>query len=240
MKAEKKIKSDFTNQLLKKQSKLFGLGGDLPPRRDVRRFVKWPRYIRVQRRRRILYQSIKVPSIISQLSRPLDKNTNHALFCLLHRYSKETKTIRKARHRKEVETGVIYKKRTPLPIKSVCFGINHVTRLVEMKKAALVVIAGDVEPIEIVLWLPCLCQKMNVPYVIVRGKARLGNIVHRKKITSLAIKEVNQNDDRELAEIIRSTTRYKTQTFQSEMKQLDSQLCQSTSKRAQNQIPGLI
>jgi large subunit ribosomal protein L7Ae len=34
------------------------------------------------------------------------------------------------------------------------FGLNHVTTLVENKAAKLVVIAGDVDPIELVLWLP--------------------------------------------------------------------------------------
>lgn len=41
-------------------------------------------------------------------------------------------------------------------------GVNHVTKLVEQKKAQLVVIAHDVEPIEIVLFLPALCRKFKV------------------------------------------------------------------------------
>lgn len=41
-------------------------------------------------------------------------------------------------------------------------GVNQVTKLVEQKKAQLVVIAHDVEPIEIVLFLPALCRKFKV------------------------------------------------------------------------------
>ena len=37
-------------------------------------------------------------------------------------------------------------------------------------------IAHDVDPIELVVWLPALCRKMNVPYCIVKGKARLGQV----------------------------------------------------------------
>ena len=51
------------------------------------------------------------------------------------------------------------------------------TILVETKKAQLVLIANDVDPIELVLFLPALCRKMGVPYCIVKNKARLGRVV---------------------------------------------------------------
>ena len=40
--------------------------------------------------------------------------------------------------------------------------------LVEQGKAQLVVIAHDVDPIELVIWLPAVCKKMGVPYCIVK------------------------------------------------------------------------
>jgi len=43
-----------------------------------------------------------------------------------------------------------------------------------------VIISHDVDPIELVVWLPALCRKMNIPYCIVKGKARLGHVVHKK------------------------------------------------------------
>lgn len=55
-----------------------------------------------------------------------------------------------------------------LPQVVVKFGLNHVTDLIEASKAQLVIIAHDVDPIELVLWLPALCKKMNVPYFIVK------------------------------------------------------------------------
>lgn len=43
------------------------------------------------------------------------------------------------------------------------YGLNHVVALVEAKKAQLVVIADDVDPVELVVFLPALCRKMGVP-----------------------------------------------------------------------------
>ena len=59
-------------------------------------------------------------------------------------------------------------KKKPVVVK---FGLNHVTHLVETGKASLVVIAHDVDPIELVVWLPAVCRKMNVPYLIVKVRA---------------------------------------------------------------------
>ena len=63
------------------------------------------------------------------------------------------------------ESGKTVDKKKPVVVK---FGINHITTLVENGKAQLVVIAHDVDPIEMVIWLPALCKKMGVPYVIVK------------------------------------------------------------------------
>jgi len=81
----------------------------------------------------------------------------------------------------------------------VKYGINHITSLIEHKKAQLVVIANDVDPIELVIWLPALCRKMQVPYCIVKGKARLGAVVGKKTATALALVNVNNQDKNELA-----------------------------------------
>jgi len=70
--------------------------------------------------------------------------------------------------------------------------------LIEKKTAELVVIAHDVDPIELVVWLPTLCRKVDVPYVIVRGKARLGLLAGLKTATTLAITKVKPEHQAEL------------------------------------------
>ncbi|KAI8003305.1 60S ribosomal protein L7a-2 [Camellia lanceoleosa] len=47
------------NPLFEKRPKQFGIGGALPPKKDLHRFVKWPKVIQIQRKRRILNQRLK-------------------------------------------------------------------------------------------------------------------------------------------------------------------------------------
>ncbi|KAK5805283.1 hypothetical protein PVK06_032936 [Gossypium arboreum] len=68
-----------------------------------------------------------------------------------------------------------------------------------MNKAQLVVIAHDVDPIELVVWLPALCRKMEVPCCIVKGKSRLGSIVHKKTAAVLCLTTVKNEDKLEFS-----------------------------------------
>ncbi|OBS76356.1 hypothetical protein A6R68_17194 [Neotoma lepida] len=70
---------------------------------------------------------------------------------------------------------------------------NTVTTLVENRKIQLVADAHDIDPIELVLFLPVLCCKL-VPYCIIKGKARLGRLVHRKTCTTVTFTQVNSED----------------------------------------------
>ncbi len=57
---------------------------------------------------------------------------------------------------------------------SVRKGVNEVTKSVERGIAALVVIAGDVEPEEVVMHIPTLCEQKKIPFVFVPAKLDLG------------------------------------------------------------------
>lgn len=70
---------------------------------------------------------------------------------------------------------------------TVKYGLNHVVGLIENKKTSLVLIPNDVDPIELVVFLPALCRKFGVPYAIVKGKARLGTVVHKKVCHSMSV-----------------------------------------------------
>ncbi|KAJ7655637.1 ribosomal protein L4 [Mycena polygramma] len=180
------------------------VGQDIQPQTDLTRFVKWPEYIRLQRQKVILHQRLKVPPAIAQFAHTLDKNTATQLFKLLNKYRPETKSEKKTRLEATAAAVAENKdaaKDTKKPL-YVKFGLNHTVALIEAKKASLVVIAHDVDPIELVVFLPALCRKMGVPYVIVKGKARLGTVVHKKTAAVLALQDVKSEDNRELATIV--------------------------------------
>jgi len=187
--------------LYEKRPRNFGVGQALQPTRDLTRFVRWPRYVKLQRQKRVLQKRLKVPPVINQFTQTLDKNAAQTLFTLVEKYRPETKQAKKQRllALAAASAGAPAETKKPLVVK---FGLNHVTALVEQKKAKLVVIAHDVDPLELVLWLPTLCRKKGVPYVIVKGKARLGRVVHQKTAAALAIVDVDAKDKKDLADLI--------------------------------------
>ncbi|XP_036062214.1 60S ribosomal protein L7a-like [Onychomys torridus] len=163
------------NRLFEKRPKNFGIGQDIQPKRDLTRFVKWPRYIRLQQQR--------VPPVINQFTQALDRQTATQLLKLAHKYRPETKQEKKQRmlaraEKKAAGKGDVPTKRTP------------------------VLRAGDVDPIELVVFLPALCRKMGVPYCIIKGKARLGRLVHRKTCTTVAFTQVNSEDKGALTKLV--------------------------------------
>eukprot|EP00871_Galdieria_phlegrea_P003898 jgi/Galph1/4509/GphlegSOOS_G3173.1 len=208
--AKKQVKKQAKerNPLFESRPKNFGIGQDIQPKRDVSRFVRWPKYVRIQRQRRILFTRLKVPPAINQFTHTLDKNLSQQLFRLLMKYRPESRLDKKQRLRAMAETRAAGQ--DPTPTKKPFFvkhGVNHVVELIEQKKALMVVIAHDVAPIELVVYLPALCRKMDIPYCIVKGKAALGRVVHKKTVTCIAFTSVRPEDRPEftkLADVIRS------------------------------------
>ena len=53
-------------------------------------------------------------------------------------------------------------------------GTNEVTKLVERGETAMVVMAEDVQPEEILAHMPLLCEEKGIPYAYVPSKQELG------------------------------------------------------------------
>jgi large subunit ribosomal protein L7Ae len=124
----------------------------------------------------------------------------------LNKYKPESKQEKKARllaeaEKREKDGDKATTKDSKKPVFAK-YGLNHVVALVEAKKAQLVAIADDVDPIELVVFLPALCRKMGVPYVIVKGKARLGLITGKKTSAVVAVTDVRSEDSQALANLV--------------------------------------
>jgi len=192
------------NPLFEKTPRNYRLGGDIQPKRDVARFTRWPKYIQLQRMKRILLQRLKVPPALNQFNMTIDKNQAGQLLRLLKKYQPETKEEKKARLLETAQSkkdGKATQAKKPTVIK---YGLNHVTTLVEQRAAKLVAIAHDVDPIELVVWLPALCRKKDIAYCIVKGKSRLGQLVHKKAASCVALTSVRKEDQGDLDNLIKN------------------------------------
>ena len=196
-KQKEKIKT-VKHPLCQPNPKNFRFGNDVRPRIVKSRFVKFPRYVQLQRQKRILMKRLKCPPALAQFFDPLDKDTTKKVYKALENYTPETKKEKKERLKKEAKDQVKDKKEKDKkkdgkkPVSLKC-GLNHVTYLVEQKRAKLVLIAADVDPIETVVFLPSLCKTMDIPYAIVPSKERLGFLANKKSCTCLALTDFKDN-----------------------------------------------
>ncbi|SBS87416.1 60S ribosomal protein L7-3, putative [Plasmodium ovale] len=198
IKKEKKkgIKSNPLIFEKKKKSNIIGVG--IRPKKDLSKYVKWPKYIRIQRKKKILLERLKVPPMINQFNHTLGKSQTQDLLNFLSGYKPESKSEKKKRlvnKAKDALNKVVTKDKKPLMLK---YGIKHLTKLVEKKKTNLVVIANDVCPIELVLFLPTLCRLKDIPYCIVKSKSALGKLVHKKTATAVCLQNVRKEDQEKL------------------------------------------
>jgi len=176
-------------------------------KRDLTRFTKWPKYIVMQRQKSLLLQRLKVPPSIHQFHKEQCLNSNQAkeVLSLLHKYRPETKKAKLIRLKKQAtkqasgEDVVLAK--SPVYLQQ---GVHKVVTQVTQKKAKLVVISHDVDPIEVVLFLPALCRKMGIPYCILKSKARLGALVRRKTCAAVCLNDVEDSNKSQLNKVIES------------------------------------
>ena len=80
-------------------------------------------------------------------------------------------------------------------------GTNETTKAIERGEARLVVIAEDVDPEEIVMHLPMLCEEKRIPFTYVKEKKALGEAAGLHVPTAaIAITKVPQSAESALKE----------------------------------------
>merc|ERR1712167_338635 len=120
-------KVEFPASAIQKKGRTYSIGGDILPKRDLTRFVKWPKYIRLQRSKMTLLKRIKIPPAINQFTQTFDKRQASQLFRLLNNLKPETKTEKKERRQEQadkVAEGGAATSKKPVCVKQ---GLNHVT-----------------------------------------------------------------------------------------------------------------
>mmetsp|Transcript_28229 Transcript_28229/g.69169 ORF Transcript_28229/g.69169 Transcript_28229/m.69169 type:complete len:125 (+) Transcript_28229:1975-2349(+) len=121
--------------------------------------------MRIQRQRQILSKKLKIPTIFKLFEVSIPEKTD----------SQDSASL----FSKEIMSGALSK---------FCIhGINKVTNFIRKKKVSMVLIAKDVNPVEIIIWLPILCKKFETPFLIVGSKSRLGKLIKRKKTSCVAV-----------------------------------------------------
>ncbi|KAG9395788.1 Ribosomal protein L7Ae/L8/Nhp2 family [Carpediemonas membranifera] len=171
---------------------------------DLTRYTKFPKYVKIQRHKQTLNQRLKTPASIHHFSHTLEKNVATNVVSFLSKYKPEDKTQKKARLQALAEAKAEGKEIAQKKPYFAKFGVKHVTTLIEKKQAKLVIIAADVDPIEVVLHLPALCRKQGIPYAIINGKAVLGQITHMSTCTCLAITDVREEEKREFDSLVQA------------------------------------
>jgi len=82
-------------------------------------------------------------------------------------------------------------------------GTNEVTKAIERSQAKLVVIATDVQPPEVVMHLPLLCEEKKIPYAYVSSKQELGNAAGLA-VGTAAVAVIEEGEGKDLLEDVRS------------------------------------
>ena len=75
--------------------KNFRFGNDIRPSIVKSRFVKFPRYVELQRRKRILMKRLKCPPALSQFFEPLDKDSTNKIFKIMENMFQKPKMKKK-------------------------------------------------------------------------------------------------------------------------------------------------
>merc|ERR1712124_187118 len=104
-KSNRKAPYKKADPLFPSKPRNFRVGNDIQHKRNLSRFVKWPRYVRLQRQKKILQTRLKVPPSINQFELALRRDQVGEVRNLLNKYKPLTKKAKAEALAKEAEGG---------------------------------------------------------------------------------------------------------------------------------------
>ncbi|RKP21866.1 L30e-like protein [Rozella allomycis CSF55] len=66
-------------------------------------------------------------------------------------------------------------------------GVKEVVKAIRKEQKGVVVIGGDISPLDVIAHLPVLCEDANIPYVYVPSRVELGEAALSKRPTSVIL-----------------------------------------------------
>ncbi len=85
-------------------------------------------------------------------------------------------------------------------------GVNEVTKTIERGKAKLVVVAEDIDPEEVVMHFPPLCEEKSTPLILAKSKKELGAAAGLS-VQCSAVAVVEEGDAKDLIKEIAESTK---------------------------------
>eukprot|EP00035_Acanthoeca_spectabilis_P020100 m.431150 g.431150 ORF g.431150 m.431150 type:complete len:157 (+) comp17264_c0_seq1:90-560(+) len=79
--------------------------------------------------------------------------------------------------------------------KTLFRGVKEVGKALRKGKKGVVIIAGDISPIDVIAHMPVACEEAGVPYVYVPSKQHLGMAGLTKRPTSIVLVPDTDEDD---------------------------------------------
>ncbi|KAF7701573.1 60S ribosomal protein L8 [Cucumispora dikerogammari] len=155
----------------------------------------------IEAKQEALIKALKIPPAINQFNYHLNTEDFDTIKTVLSKYKPETRFEHKKRLYEFKQNNNKYLTEKKMFVKK---GVKHITKLIEQKKLSLVLIASDVNPIELVLFLPTLCKKMGISYAFVKNQHLLGEIVDKKRVTVVGIEDVGTPEFKNIIKLVDS------------------------------------
>ncbi|KAL0798450.1 hypothetical protein Bca101_053625 [Brassica carinata] len=178
------------NSLRGIQSSLESEEGALPPRKNLTRYIKWPKSIRLQRQKRILKQRLKVPPTLNQFTKTI-----------LLKYRPEDKAAKKERLLNKAQSeaeGKPVESNKPIAVK---YGLNHVTYLIEQVYNPIIKRKSRLGAVTLIVYL--LLKRISyLLFVLIPLLMTCLEIVHQKTAACLCLTTVKNEDKLEFRKVL--------------------------------------